>query len=64
MLLGAAKLVLENLVLHVRLMQAQGVVFDGSCEALSASARSAGFVGRLQSDLSVLPGGLPNSLPS
>jgi len=30
----AAKLVLENLVLHVRLMQAHGAVLDESCEAL------------------------------
>lgn len=30
----AAKLVLENLVLHVRLMQAQGTAIDESCEAL------------------------------
>lgn len=30
----AAKLVLENLVLHVKLMQAQGRVLDESCEAL------------------------------
>ena len=30
----AAKLVLENLVLHVRLMQAQGAMLDASCAAL------------------------------
>ncbi|KXB32636.1 hypothetical protein AT959_00055 [Dechloromonas denitrificans] len=30
----AAKLVLENLVLHVRLMQAQGLALDDSCAAL------------------------------
>lgn len=30
----AAKLILENLVLHIKLMQAQGRVLDGSSEAL------------------------------
>lgn len=30
----AAKLVLENLVLHIKLLQAQGAVLDESCEAL------------------------------
>lgn len=34
MLAVAAKLVLENLVLHVRLLQAQGERLDGSAEAL------------------------------
>ncbi|MFZ2853599.1 MAG: hypothetical protein WAZ34_05735 [Rhodocyclaceae bacterium] len=30
----AAKLVLENLVLHIKLLQAQGSALDDSCEAL------------------------------
>lgn len=30
----AAKLVLENLVLHIKLLQAQGAVLDESCAAL------------------------------
>lgn len=30
----AAKLVLENLVLHIKLLQAQGAVLDESCVAL------------------------------
>jgi hypothetical protein len=30
----AAKLILENLVLHIKLMQAQGGLLDGSSEAL------------------------------
>jgi hypothetical protein len=35
----AAKLVLENLVLHVKLLQAQGRVLDESCEALFTRLR-------------------------
>jgi hypothetical protein len=42
MLAVTAKLVLENLVLHVRLMQAQGAVLDDSCEALFRRLRVAG----------------------
>lgn len=37
-----AKLVLENLVLHVRLMQAQGAALDNSCEALFRRLRGTG----------------------
>lgn len=39
----AAKLVLENLVLHIRLLQAQGRALDGSCEALFRRLRGSAF---------------------